>query len=100
MNKATISIYFTIILSLLMTAPLVISVIDKSFDTSIFYHVNEEESSLSNDISQQEILPFFTYHTNSTSFLKLQKIKYIYFYLDDYSVDALETISPPPEYTA
>lgn len=83
-----------------MTAPLVITVLDESFDTSVFYNFNEEDSNNGNDVTQQEIIPFFADYNSIRDTLKFQKTKPLYFYLDNYTSNALETALPPPEYNS
>src|SRR5690554_380190 len=99
MKKVSISIYFTIIFTLLMAAPLVIAVLDKSFDTSVFYNVNEGESNKSCELTQIKIIPFYVTSNSITNILKLQKTKYHFYCLDTYMAHALETALQPPEFT-
>lgn len=82
-----------------MAAPLVITVIDKSFDITVFYSLNEEESSNGHDTSQQKVIPFFSIIDPTGSVLKLQKKKYHSYYLDRYITYALKTILPPPRFS-
>src|SRR5690606_33897456 len=97
MKKVSISIYFTIIFTLLMASPLVIAVLDKSFDTSVFYNVNEWESNKSCEITQIKIITFYVTSNSTTSILKLQKTKYHLYCLDTYMAHALETASTPTQ---
>ena len=77
MNKVIISIYFTLLLTLLTAVPLVITVLDKSVDTAVFYNVNEGESNNDIEVTQLKIIPFYSISNSTSSILKLQKIKVI-----------------------
>lgn len=81
-----------------MAAPLVIMALDKTFDTSVFYNLNEEESSNGHDVAKHKIIPFFTSCNPIASILRLQKTKYHSYCLDNYNTQALETALQPPEY--
>ena len=97
MKKTTISICFTIIFSSFLAAPLVITILDASFDISIFYSIDEEENNNNYEIKHKEIT-FQDWHKSESLVLELLKKSPFDFYLNNYSQLSLETNSPPPDY--
>lgn len=96
MKKTTISLCFIIIFTMFLAAPLVITVMDKSFDISMFYGINEEENNNNYEIKHKQIA-FPNYDNSELLVLELQKKKQFDFYLNHYSQLSLETHSPPPD---
>lgn len=79
-----------------ISAPTVISVIEKSFDTSVFFSVTEEENKVN------ETLKTFEAKLNDNdrfglSIFDLEKEKSYISYLKNYTQNDLECLSPPPE---
>ena len=79
-----------------MAAPTVISVVEKSFDTSIFYSVSEEENKINETLKVFEAKLFendkFTF-----SVLDRENEKSYISYIKNYTSKDLECLSPPPE---
>ncbi|MFL0353272.1 hypothetical protein [Xanthomarina sp. GH4-25] len=96
MNKTTISIFFTCLFMLFITAPLVINVIDKSIDISIFYSINEEENS-QNEVSKKLDVNLFTNNPNLDVLLESTKRNRYNYYRENYKTLALDNFYPPPE---
>ncbi|MDW5289085.1 hypothetical protein [Formosa sp. PL04] len=95
MPKTLISLLFTMIFALLLSAPTIISMLDKDVDVSMFYSLAEEENSKETvKLIELELKPHpglnhvfgYTNHDNTFSF-----------YLNMHSQFELENVSPPPE---
>ncbi len=95
MYKQTISYFFLILFTVFISAPTVISVIEKSFDTSIFFSVNEEENKVNEtktlEVKLSDIQKF------GISIFYLEKEKSYTTYIKNYTPHHLECFSPPPE---
>ena len=96
MHKKTVSYFFLILFTLFIAAPTIISVIEKSFDTSIFYSVNEEENKVNETLKTLEI-KLTDHYKYCISFFDLEKEKSYTSYLKNYTPHYLECLSPPPE---
>lgn len=79
-----------------LAAPTVISVIEKSFDTSVFYSVNEEENKCNETLKIFE-LKLHDIDRYGISFFELEKEKAYNTYQKNYTQYDSECISPPPE---
>ena len=96
MQKRTVSYFFLILFTLFIATPTVISVIEKSFDTSIFYSVSEEENKVNETLKTFEV-KLSEHYKYDLSFLDLEKEKSYNSYIKDYTPHDLECLSPPPE---
>ena len=95
MPKTFLSILFTMIFAMLISAPTIISVLDKDIDVSMFYNIAEEENSketaklyelkLNSHLVLNDLVGYSD-HDNTFSF-----------YLNINSQFELESFSPPPE---
>ncbi|HNU58641.1 MAG TPA: hypothetical protein PKI08_01675 [Aquaticitalea sp.] len=81
---------------LFIAAPTIISVVERSFDTSIFYSVNEEESKSGETLKifETKLLPYNDY---DISLMDIEKEKSFNSHLKNYTPSILECLSPPPE---
>ncbi len=88
--------FFLFIFTLFIAAPTVISVVEKSFDVSLFFSMAEEENKVSETLTLFEVkLSDATkYHLISIDF---EKEKTYNSYLKTYTPSVIECISPPPE---
>jgi hypothetical protein len=97
MSKRLVSNFFLFIFTVFIAAPTVISVVEKSYDVSIFFNVNEEENKVN------ETVKLFEVKLNENdkfhfSFLDIEKEKTYASYLKTYAPSTIECISPPPEF--
>lgn len=97
MSKRLVSNFFLFIFTVFIAAPTVISVVEQSYDVSIFFNVNEEENKVN------ETIKLFEIKLNETdkfqfSFLDIEKEKTYASYLKTYAPSTIECTSPPPEY--
>ncbi|CDF81092.1 hypothetical protein BN863_33800 [Formosa agariphila KMM 3901] len=95
MYKTFISLFLTMIFAMLISAPTVISILDKDVDVSMFYNIAEEENSKETvKLYELELkshpglndLIGYSDHDNTFSF-----------YLNINSQFELDNFSPPPE---
>lgn len=97
MPKARISIFFSIIFTMFIVAPTVISAIEDNYDLSIFYSVNEEENKEQNEISKKLEVKFVENLGLASVFWDFNEKNSFNFYLKNYTPLTLECTSPPPE---
>lgn len=92
MFKKTVSIFFTVVLLGLISAPSIIVAIDDSIDISIMYSLTEEEENKNLGVvfsqDQEDINPF-------QSLLKFENSGYPF---KSYPKPQLNLVSPPPEF--
>lgn len=96
MQKRNISIFFLVLFTLFISVPTVISVIEKSFDTSVFFSVNEEENKV-NETLKTFVVKLPCTEKYGISLIELEKEKSYSSYLKKYTSSIIECISPPPE---
>lgn len=96
MQKQNISIFFLVLFTLFISAPTVISVIEKSFDTSVFYSISEEENK-GNETLKTFVVKLPCTDKYGVSLIELEKEKSYVSYLKNYTSSIVECISPPPE---
>lgn len=96
MSKNVIATFFTIIFMGFIIAPSVITMLDDSIDTSIFYSLAEEEEKGSEKEKNIEILFAVSNHYESDFSLNEieNNLEYVY---KKYSKPHLNLISPPPD---
>lgn len=95
MIKKTIAIFFTALFMALITAPSVIIALDDSFDTSIFYSINEEEE---HSKSKNLVSPFSLQNHDGLSYFTLNPHRFFSYRFKNYPKPHLNLISPPPEH--
>lgn len=96
MHKKTVSVLFLILFTAFLSAPTLISMFQESFDTSVFYSVNEEENKGNETVKIFEV----NISENDNYLLSLidsVKEKSFSSYLKNYTPFAIECFSPPPE---
>jgi len=96
MYKKTFSYFFLILFTLFIAAPTIISVIEKSFDTSTFYSISEEENKVNETLKTFEV-KLSDSDKFAFSIFRLEKEKSYTSYLKNYTPNDLECLSPPPE---
>lgn len=79
-----------------ISAPTMISVIEKSFDTSVFFSITEEENK-SNETLKTFVVKLPCTDKYAISLIELEKEKSYNSYLKNYTSSIIECISPPPE---
>jgi len=72
MNEVSISIYFTLIITILMATPLIRNVLDKFLDISVLFNGIEEERKVGNGVAKQKSTPFSFVYNSTLSILRLQ----------------------------
>lgn len=97
MQKKTVSYFFLILFTVFISAPTVISVIEKSFDTYIFFSVNEEENKVNETLKTLEV-KLSDIQKFGMSLFGLKKEKAYISYIKNYIPHDLDCISPPPEF--
>ncbi|HLT54084.1 MAG TPA: hypothetical protein VKZ97_09340 [Flavobacteriaceae bacterium] len=97
MPKIRIAIFFTVIFTLFIMAPTVISVIEDSYDTSIFFSANEEENQNQSEVLKINEAKFLNEYLVSEFFWHYTEKSQFNFYLKHYTPHTLECVSPPPE---
>lgn len=90
------SIFFITLFTLFISAPTVISLVEKSFDTAAFFNVCEEESNNSETVKVFEV-KLLENQQYYLSLLDLEKEKSYTSYLKNYTPHVIECVSPPPE---
>ncbi len=97
MPKARISIFFSLIFTMFIVAPTIISVIEDAYDLSIFYSLNEEENKEQNEISKKLEIKFLDNLGIASVFWDFEENSLFNLYLKNYTPLSLECASPPPE---
>lgn len=92
MSRRSISTFFAIIFTLYIAMPMIVTVIDKSFDVSVFFSVNEEEE---NETHKEQKL--ISSEASGYSFMSNRNNSAITRGLQNYSCPFVENTSPPPE---
>ncbi|MFH4964731.1 hypothetical protein V8G69_06970 [Gaetbulibacter sp. M235] len=92
MSRNISSIFLTLIFVAFISAPTIISMVDDSFDTSIFYSITEEEEK----ICHIKVL-LNTQSSHEIDFALIKTINNKEYYFKKYSKPHLNLISPPPE---
>ncbi|RSK41642.1 hypothetical protein [Mangrovimonas spongiae] len=97
MPKTRIAIFFSIIFMMFLVAPTVISVIEDTYDLTIFYSVNEEENKEQNEVQKNLEVKYLENLGFSSVFWDNDENNSFSYYLKNYSPLVLECVSPPPE---
>lgn len=96
MSRNIISLLFSLLFLLFLTAPTIILMVDDSVDVSIFYASNEEEEKENEKNKEIEIL-FFELSTTDLDFASSDVENNLGYYFKNYPKPHLNLISPPPE---
>lgn len=96
MQKQIVSLFFLLLFTAFISAPTLISMIEKSIDTSVFYSISEEENKVNETIKIFE-LKLLENHQTYLSLIDSENEKASTSYLKNYESFAIECFSPPPE---
>jgi len=97
MKKRIIASFFSLVFTLLITAPTVISVLENSFDVSVFFSVAEEESKEKDSNKTIELIVLETKNEVSSLFF-FEDTKITSYYSKNYNPFKVESNLPPPEF--
>ena len=95
--KKKIAIVFTIIFTLFIVSPTVLSVVEDSFDISILFNVGEEENN-QKEISKNFDLTISEIKKTDSLFNSLKKRNSLNYRLKKYTDIYQENTYPPPEF--
>ena len=95
MSRNYISIFFSVLFLLFLTAPTIISMIDKTADVSIFYASAEEEKG--KETHKDIELVFSELSEGENLFSNDDANNGLEYYFKSYPKPHLNLISPPPE---
>ncbi len=97
--KIKIALFFTIVFSILLITPTVISLVDKKQDVAFFLDVNEEEENQGNNSAKDvEIKIHPTTEQVGLLLLKgIQKKRNIRFKSKNYNSEYSKNTTPPPQ---
>ncbi|MGB0891861.1 MAG: hypothetical protein ACPGUU_05875 [Flavobacteriaceae bacterium] len=94
--RVKIALFFTILFSILLITPTVITFIDSTQDVAIFLNINEEEENKKNN-TIKEVKIYAT--SNLSMFFKInQKRKNVVFISKNYTSLHPKNTTPPPEF--
>lgn len=97
MHKRAVSFLFLTLFTLFISAPTIISMVEKSFDTSVFYSVNEEENKGCETLKIFEV-KLLENSDYDISLIDSEKEKSYNSHAKNYTPSTLECLSPPPEH--
>ena len=95
--KKKIAIVFTIIFTLFIVSPAILSVVEESFDISILFNVGEEENN-QNEISKNFDLKISEIKKTDSLFNSLKKRNLLNYRLKKYTDIYQKNTYPPPEF--
>ena len=95
--KKRIAIVFTIIFTLFIVSPTILSVVEDSFDISILFNVGEEENN-QKEISKNFDLKSSEIKKTDSLFNSLKKRNLLNYRLKKYTDIYQENMYPPPEF--
>ncbi|MCB0460714.1 MAG: hypothetical protein KDC74_11980 [Flavobacteriaceae bacterium] len=96
MQKRLVSIFFISIFTIFLALPLTICIVEKDYNISAFFNVNEEEHS-KNGLEKIIELKLISSDKFNFSSLQTEKEKRYCNYNNNYSEFYIECFSPPPE---
>ena len=96
MNRNIVSIFFSIIFLVFISAPTIISMVDDSIDVSLFYTSTEEEEKGQEKNKDNEVL-FFEFIETVSDFDSNETEYNSEYYFKNYPKPHLNLISPPPQ---
>lgn len=98
MSNRFISTFFAVIFTLFITTPMVVTVLEESFDVSVYFSMNEEEKTES-ETSQKTIKLISLETLKQDSFVfNYKNTTVVTPCVTDYSQLFAENTSPPPEF--
>ena len=97
--RNSISLFFTLLFSLLLITPTVISLVDDSQDLAFFLDMNEEEEDKGKEAAKDLEIKIYSSENFETLFLNgIQKKKNVRFQSKNYTSEYQRNTIPPPEF--
>ena len=96
--KVIIALFFSLLFSVLLITPTVISTVHKCGEMSFFLDCNEEENEENSSVIHLEVKLLRTASMPSVLFLGLRKKKHLNFTSKNYISEYLKITTPPPEF--
>ena len=97
--RNSISLFFTLLFSLLLITPTVISLVDDSQDLAFFLDMNEEEENKGKEAAKDLEIKIYSSENFVTLFLNgIQKKKNVRFQSKNYTSEYQRNTIPPPEF--
>ena len=97
--RNSISLFFTLLFSLLLITPTVISLVDDSQDLAFFLDMNEEEEDKGKEAAKDLEIKIYSSENFVTLFLNgIQKKKNVRFQSKNYTSEYQRNTIPPPEF--
>lgn len=95
--KTKIAIVLTFIFTIFIVSPTIVSVVEKNFDVTVLFSMNEEENN-QKETSKNVDIKLLEIRTSSYSFNSIDKSILFNYYSKKYASISLENSSPPPEF--
>ena len=96
MHRKHTAVFFALIFSFFLITPVVVSVVEKNFDVSVFFNISEEESK-ENETNTNLKITFVSPQKYISSFFLDEFTLLPQFTSKNYYEFCVENISPPPE---
>lgn len=97
--RVSISLFFTLLFSILLITPTVISLVDDSQDLAFFLDMNEEEENKGKEAAKDLEIKIQPSENFEALFLNgIQKKKNVRFQSKNYSSEYPKNTTPPPEF--
>lgn len=96
MSRNIISICFSVIFLVFLTAPTIITMVDDSIDVSFFFVSSEEEEKGGKKDKDVEVL-VFDLNVSEADFASNKTENNLEYYFKNYAKPHLNLISPPPQ---
>lgn len=96
MSKKIISIIFSGVLLLLLTAPTILTLVDDSIDSSVIFSLSEEEGKGSEKNINIELI-FESIESNYFQLVFLTEEDSLEYFYKKYTLPYLNKVSPPPD---
>lgn len=103
MHKSVTALFFTILFSVMLVTPSIITMLDFDCEISLLIDTNEEEEKEGNEgkegkESSKDLEPkILQEYVTNLSFISSYNSNNLEFYYNSYSSNFLELFSPPPE---
>ncbi|WP_298493022.1 hypothetical protein [uncultured Algibacter sp.] len=96
MRRNIISLIFSTMFVLFLTAPTIILIIDNTTDISSFY-ISSEEEEKGHEKSKDKDLIFYDFLNSTSVFNLTEKESYLEYFFKNYPKPHLNLIFPPPD---
>ena len=97
--KIKIAFFFTLLFSVLLITPTVISLVDDSQDVAFLLDINEEEENKGKEVSKDLEIKIHPTENLDVSLLdEIQKTKNVSFCSKEYTSEYPKNTTPPPEF--